>query len=85
MVRLGDKYRDTVTGYTGEATGRAVYKYEPTQVYLEGGPHDGKPVPAKWFNECRLVPATEADDAAAPQAAAAADDPPGHHRPTPAA
>ena len=82
MVELGKTYTDKVTGYTGEATARIVYKYDPPQAYLEGGLHDGKPVPAKWFNECRLV---EADDGPTDASAgpAAADDPPGHHKPTP--
>ncbi len=76
-VELGKTYTDKITGYTGEATGRAVYKDDNTQVQLEGGPHDGKPVPARWFSECRLreaseAPATEADDAPAPPTDAAA-------------
>ena len=32
MVELGTTYTDMVTGYTGRATGRAVYEYEPPQV-----------------------------------------------------
>ena len=73
MVELGKSYTDSVTGYTGVATARVVYLHEDPRVELEGGPHDGKPVAAKWFTECRLVQATEAtsseaDDAPAPQA-----------------
>jgi hypothetical protein len=52
-VNLGDKVRDTVTGFAGVATSRTEY--------LTGGPRiqveamvDNKPT-SEWFDEARLT------------------------------
>lgn len=57
-VKLGEKYRDTITGFLGTATARTEYLYGCVRVVLEG--RGGEGAPEEWvFDEQRLV--TEAD------------------------
>ena len=53
-VQLGEKYRDTLTGYEGTATSRSEYLYGCVRVCLEGPDKDGKP-DEYYFDEQRLV------------------------------
>ncbi len=57
-VMLGQKYRDTITGFVGTATARTDYLYGCVRVVLEGRGKEG--TPEEWvFDEQRLV--TEAE------------------------
>ena len=61
MIRLGDKVRDNITGFTGVATGRTEYLYGCVRICIEPAElHDGKPVEALWFDEQRLDAASGA-------------------------
>lgn len=60
-IHLGESYTDTITGFTGVATGRAEYLFESPSVKLErhvdaGGDADED----IWISELRLVPAEAA-------------------------
>jgi hypothetical protein len=55
-IELGEKYRDSITGFEGTATGLTVYLYGCRRVMLEGG-KDGEPK-TEWFDEQRLVRVT---------------------------
>ena len=60
MIKLGTKYKDAITGYTGTATARAEYLYDNPNIKLESSEmKDGKLVEAVWFNEQRLVEVQE--------------------------
>lgn len=55
MIKLGDKVRDMITGFTGIAVGRTDWLYgcarigvEPTEL------RDGKTVETHWFDEQRV-------------------------------
>lgn len=51
-IRLGDTYRDKVTGFEGVVTARAEYLYEPDRVQLEPlvpGTVDQISDSARWF------------------------------------
>lgn len=54
-VKLGGKYTDPVTGFTGTATGRAEYLHGCARVMLEGKDADGNPKDV-WTDEPRLTP-----------------------------
>lgn len=53
-AQLGNKYRDTLTGFEGTATGRTEYLYGCVRVLLEGAGSDRKPEDF-WFDEQRLI------------------------------
>lgn len=57
MVKLGKKYKDSISGFVGIATGRTVYLFGCVRVLLEGKKRkeDGSPIEL-WFDEQRLVP-----------------------------
>jgi hypothetical protein len=53
-VKLGKRYRDTITGFLGTATSRTEYLYGCVRVVLEG--HGKEGTPEEWaFDEQRLV------------------------------
>lgn len=55
MVKLGSKVKDSITGFTGVATARAVYLYGCVQVLVQPGKlENGKIVESHWFDEQRL-------------------------------
>ena len=56
MVKLGERYKDTLTGFEGIATARTEYLYHCVRVGLEGSDKDKQPVEF-WFDEQRLVDA----------------------------
>lgn len=56
MADLGQKYRDSVTGYTGVATAKTEYMYDAPSVRLTCIGKDGRPEDT-WFSEGRLEPA----------------------------
>lgn len=51
-LKLGKKYKDSISGFVGTATGVAEYLYGCRRVQLEGD-KDGKPEDF-WFDEQRL-------------------------------
>lgn len=57
-VKLGEKYRDSITGLEGVATARTEYLYGCVRVVLEAV-KDGKPEEL-WFDEQRLTAAPSA-------------------------
>ena len=54
-MNLGEKYRDTVTGFEGVVTGRAEYLYETSSAQLTRPDSTGKPE-SVWIPEARLEP-----------------------------
>lgn len=56
VTKLGDKYRDRITGFEGTATGRAEYLYEEPSVQITRADGSGKPE-SVWLAEGRLDPA----------------------------
>jgi hypothetical protein len=57
MVKLGEQYTDTITGFTGIATARSEFLYGCVRVQLEMSHHgkEYKPTEAQWFDEQRLI------------------------------
>ena len=54
-IDLGHQYRDTISGFTGIATGRTEYLHDTPSVQLTRGDSAGKPENV-WVSEGRLVP-----------------------------
>ena len=56
MFKLaGNLVRDTVTGFTGIATGRAEYMYGCNRIQVEPKElKDGAPIESCWFDEQRI-------------------------------
>ncbi len=57
MTKLGEKYRDSITGFEGAAVSRTEYLYGCVRVGLEGST---KPGESFWFDEQRLTEFTNA-------------------------
>lgn len=60
-IKLGNKVRDTITGFAGILIGRTEWMYGCNRIGIQPeGLHEGKPVDAEWFDEQRveLVEAT---------------------------
>jgi hypothetical protein len=56
MIELGSKVKDSITGFSGIATGRAEYLHGCARVLVEPQElKDGKPVESQWLDEPRLV------------------------------
>lgn len=53
-VKLGQKYRDTISGFTGTATARTEYLYGCVRVILEAEGEDAEKR-EQFFDEQRLV------------------------------
>lgn len=54
-MKLGQKAKDKITGYTGTLTGKCEYLTGCTQFLLQPPTDkDGKFVDARWFDEDRL-------------------------------
>lgn len=58
-ITLGDRYRDTITGFEGTATSRSVFLFGCVRIQLECG-NDGK-AESEWFDEQRLVTVNRAE------------------------
>lgn len=56
--KLGDKYRDQITGFTGTATARAEYIDDSPSVRLTAETGQGE-LSERWVNEARLLPAEQ--------------------------
>lgn len=55
MIKLGDKVRDTVTGFTGIATSRTEYLNNCPAIGITGEAlFEGKPVGTQWIDEWRV-------------------------------
>lgn len=52
MIKLGMEVKDIETGFTGIATARAEYLYNPPQILLEGIDTTGRPI-EWWIPEAR--------------------------------
>jgi len=62
MVKLGSKVTDSITGFSGIATGRTEYLYGCVRVLVEPTEmKDGKPVESLWIDEQRLDEYSEAE------------------------
>ena len=64
-LKLGKRYKDTISGFEGVATGVADYLYGCRSVQLSGGT-DGK-VESEWFDEQRLEGVTSTATSGGPQ------------------
>ncbi len=54
-IKLGKKYKDSVTGFEGVATAQTIFQFGCIRFCLESADlKDGKPVEC-WFDEQRLV------------------------------
>jgi hypothetical protein len=63
LVKLGDKVKDSLTGFEGVATARTEYLYGCVHVCVTPtGLKDGKPIESQWFDEQRIDPASVAGD-----------------------
>jgi hypothetical protein len=61
MITLGNKYSDSITGFSGIATAKTFYLYGCVRVCLEPIELEkGLPKDSYWFDEQRLVPNSEA-------------------------
>lgn len=55
MVKLGSNVKDTLTGFSGMATGRSEWLYGCTRIYIEPAEmREGKPIEGQWFDEQRV-------------------------------
>ncbi len=55
-LRLGQKVRDSITGYTGIAIGRTEWLYGCVRFTVQADAlHDGKPIDSMCFDEEQLV------------------------------
>ena len=54
MIKLGDKVKDSVTGFSGTAVARAEYLHGNPRVAVAALSHDGKDVKEEWMDEGRL-------------------------------
>lgn len=74
-IQLGDRVKDSVTGFTGIAQGHALYRFGCAQFLVtpEKIKEDGSLLDAHWFDEQRielvekLAPATPAALSGGPQ------------------
>jgi hypothetical protein len=54
-VKLGKKYRDSITGFEGIATARTEYLMGCCRILLEAKSGDDDTVKEYWFDETRLA------------------------------
>lgn len=54
-IELGKTYRDSVTGFTGTATGRAVYLHDLPKVLLTADTGANGDLTERWVSEARLA------------------------------
>jgi len=60
MIKLGNRVKDLITGFTGIAVGRTEYLYGCTRIVVEPEDlKDGKLIDAVWFDEQRIVTVEE--------------------------
>lgn len=57
-VKLGDRYRDSISGFEGVATSRVEHLHRCPTVWLERADDEAKPC-EQGFDEPRLQPITE--------------------------
>lgn len=58
-LALGDKVRDTISGFKGTVTAITRYLHGEDRVCVEpSGLHDGKPIEPQWFDSARLEKAS---------------------------
>lgn len=56
MIQLGNEVKDTISGLTGIATGRAEYLFGCARVLVEPmACREGKPCEGQWLDEQRIV------------------------------
>jgi len=54
-IKLGSLVKDSITGFTGIATGDANFMYGCRRIQIESKMlKDGKPIEAQWFDEQRV-------------------------------
>jgi len=55
MIKLGNKVKDNITGFSGIATGRTDWLYGCSRIHIEPPElKDGIPVEGQWFDEQRI-------------------------------
>ena len=54
MINLGDKVRDTITGFEGICTGRTVYLNGCISINVEGALKKDGERSSEWFDEQRI-------------------------------
>lgn len=55
MIKLGSKVRDTLTGFSGTATGKTERLYGCTRIQIEPSElKNGKLIEGQWFDEQRI-------------------------------
>lgn len=55
VVVLGNRYRDSITGFEGVAVARTEYLYGCARVGLQGPASGGKVPDSQWFDELQLT------------------------------
>jgi len=79
-IKLGNKVKDAITGFTGIAISKTKYLHGCTQWGLRSQElHEGKPIAVQWFDEPRL----EVLEASEPVRTEGSDARPGGPRSTP--
>ena len=55
MIKLGNRVKDSLTGFVGIATARTEYLYGCAQIHiLSEGLKDGRPMEGAWIDEQRV-------------------------------
>ena len=55
MIKLGNKVRDNITGFTGIAVGRTEWLFGCSRIGIQATElKDGKPVETEWIDEQRV-------------------------------
>lgn len=77
MVKLGNKVRDTITGFTGVAVARTDWLYGCSRIGVEqaGLDKDGKPLEVQWFDEQRVQVVADDGPTVSPDSAATSGGP----------
>ncbi len=76
-IKLGDRVKDSITGFKGIATARAEYLYGCVQVLVQPESiKDGAIVKSQWMDEQRLDVKSEAEEGGLQNSPRGIDHPP---------
>lgn len=76
MIELGNKVRDSITGFTGIATGKTTWLYGCERICVQPQAlHNGKPIDAEWFDDQQVELVEESKPMVSESSVAAAGGP----------
>lgn len=63
MIKLGDRVKDSISGYEGVVIGKAEYLYGCVQILVqpESLQENGKPAASRWMDEQRFTAESKAE------------------------